>query len=108
MRVTDSTVLHWLAWARNYGEVVSWRRISSRGRKWLIEVRPTTDTGAGSLLMRAGPTEMALTSREALLFALGCACGRLSDPAAKQAEWGWNGDEGDDARTYPATLKRPT
>lgn len=84
-RVTDDDVLRWLAWARNYGEIESFRRVAKRGRKWLILMPLDEHRTRDGDHLRGGlmghreedvvPREMVLTSREALVFAYGCAAG---------------------------------
>lgn len=97
MRVTDDEVLHWLAWARNYDEIVSWESVAPRGRRWLIRLpdtgTPVTASGLpiGWTEWAAVPTEMVLTGREVIAFCMGAAIARSQPRTAreKQKEWGW-------------------
>lgn len=102
MRVSDYTVERYLTWARNYGEIESYKRLATAGRKWLIRLPAgTTTTIHGSdvdLLTGADgivPDELALTSREALVFGYGLAvAGGRSETRRSFAarEWGWGHD----------------
>lgn len=99
-RVTDEMVRGFLVWARNYGEVESFEKVATRGRCWKI-VLPGVRRAHGKSAPLLGimedrpdrlvPTEMVLTTREALVFGYGVAVGgaaeRRSDFAAR--EWGW-------------------
>jgi hypothetical protein len=95
MRVTDDLVRAWLQWARNFEEIESWEQIAARGRKWLVKVPPGIRKGRQDLPLhlwfdREGvvPTELVLSSREALLFALGCAVGGARERATwTQEDW---------------------
>ncbi|MCA1571008.1 MAG: hypothetical protein LC798_11945 [Chloroflexi bacterium] len=81
-RVTDEIVHRFLVWARNYEEIESFRKIAPSGRCWRIRIRPgvRADGMDRSVLDdilgdddRVVPTEIVLTSREALVFGYGCA-----------------------------------
>lgn len=99
MRVSDHTVERFLAWARNYGEIETWRRVATSGRKWLIRMPEgrtfTVDGGDVGLLTSSDgivPDELVLTSREALAFGYGLAVagGRgesRQDFAARERDW---------------------
>lgn len=99
-RVTDEMVLHWLAWARNFGEVVSWRVGSGAGRRFRIRVTPGITANGDPYRAKEGlldllgheekdvvPVELMLTAREALLFGMGCAAGRAAAMAGREHEW---------------------
>jgi hypothetical protein len=96
-RVTDDMVTGFLVWARNYGEIESYRQVADSGRKWRIRLPmgepPVTASGRHAWTEdRIVPTEFVLTSREALAFGYGVALagGRteLRADFAKR-EWGW-------------------
>jgi len=95
MRVTDNLVRTWLGWARNFDEIESWKKIAPRGKKWFIKVplgirRGRQDVPLSPWFDRDGvvPAELVLTSREALLFALGCAVGGARERATwTQEDW---------------------
>lgn len=100
MRVTDEMVGRWLVWTRNYGEVVSYRTGSGRGRRFRVRVAPgVTRNGQPfrpkqAILDLLGhepadvvPTELMLTAREALVFAMGCAAGRAAALAGHSESW---------------------
>lgn len=98
MRVSDDTVVSYLNWARNYGEIQSFSQIAKRGRKWLVimpeGVTFTKDGGdVGVLTGQDGivPDELVLTSREALVFGYGLAVAGARVPRRVTAErrWGW-------------------
>jgi hypothetical protein len=98
MRVNEDDVRSALSWARNYGEIASYRSIASSGRRWRI-VLPAVTTVSGAepgdfLLGRpVVPIEMVLTSREALAFAYGCAAAGVrpeSRASFAAREWGWD------------------
>lgn len=91
-RITDEQVIHSLTWARNYGDVESWKRIAKSGPKWLVRFsfpEPMTFDYHGPMspfesntnfLMAPRPEdiiprEMVLTNREALLVCYGLAIG---------------------------------
>jgi hypothetical protein len=97
LRVTDDAVDHWLVWARNYGEIESYKKIAERGRKWLVKMpEGVTITASGMELgfleRNLVPDEIVLTNREALVFGMGLAAGgSRPTPRAEFAakEWGW-------------------
>lgn len=76
-RVTDEMVDDFLAWARNFEEIISYRKITKSGRKWLIKIRPGVFAASHmTLFLRPDnvvPEELVLTSREALVFGYGIA-----------------------------------
>jgi hypothetical protein len=91
-RVTDEQVRHALTWARNYGDVLGWKRIATRGPKWLVKLAQQGVTiehsgriDAASLremspfltprALDVVPSELALTNREVLLLLYGIAAG---------------------------------
>lgn len=102
-RVKDSDVEHALAWARNYKEIESFELVRGQGpRKWVIKFPPgpeftVSGMEAGFIERHVVPTELALTSREALAFCYGlCLRGsRHSESRAAFArrEWKWGEDE---------------
>lgn len=101
IRISDEQVEHSLTWARNYGDVKSWDRTGQRGAKWLIQItRQATTSGlpVGGLLgarpLDVVPLNLALTSRQVLLFCYGLAIGgERGEPRSKQREeWGWTED----------------
>jgi hypothetical protein len=93
-RITHTQVDHWLAWARNYGEIIDFQKIANKGRMWMIEVEPgirttamdsPTGRGVGGLIDFGGidpatvvPEVMVLTTREAFMFGMGCAVAGLN------------------------------
>jgi hypothetical protein len=83
-RVSEDTVHSFLTWARNYGEIESFKIVADSGRRWKI-VLP--EVWSENMV----PREFVLTSREALAFGYGLAVGgaseRRSDFASR--EWGW-------------------
>jgi hypothetical protein len=94
-RISDEDVQRGLVWARNYGEIESYKQIAPRGRKWLIRTSvQTTPSGQqlGWTEQHAIPTELVFTSREALAFVYGLAIagtrhgGRQAHAAH---EWNW-------------------
>jgi hypothetical protein len=99
MRVTDEIVRGFLTWAKNYGEIESYERIASAGRKWRITL-PTIATASGAPAddltnygsARVVPAEFVMTSREAVAFGYGLAVagGRVETRATFAArKWGW-------------------
>jgi hypothetical protein len=91
-RVTDEQVLHALAWARNYGDVVEWTRVAKRGPKWLVKLAQQgvtieysgrldaatlaeTSWFLGPRAADVVPNELVLTNREVLLLLYGIAAG---------------------------------
>lgn len=100
-RVTDDLVHGFLVWARNYGEIESFERISERGRKWKIRLAaPVAAKGNDTPdildrmfggAKRWVPQEFVLTSREALTFGYGCAVAGQREARRDFAkrEWGW-------------------
>lgn len=91
-RVTDEQVLHALTWARNYGDIVEWTHVASRGPKWLVKLaqQGVTIEAAGHLdaaslremspflaprAQDVVPSELVLTNREVLLLLYGIAAG---------------------------------
>lgn len=100
MRVTDEMVRGWLAWARNFGEVVSYRAGSGSGRRFRVRVTPGITINGDPFRPKEGildltghdagdvvPAELMLTAREALLFGMGCAVGRTAALADREHEW---------------------
>ena len=93
-RVTDDMVQSWLTWARNFGEIEHFERVADKGAKWLVVlpsgIKKTRYDISSSFLDRDSyvPTELVLSSREALIFALGCATGGAKERARwTQADW---------------------
>lgn len=91
MRVTDEMVRGWLAWARNYEEVIAYRVGSGAGRRFRVRVTPGVTRDGAPYRPKQGmldilghnaedvvPAELMLTARETLVFAMGCATGRAS------------------------------
>lgn len=93
-RVTDEIVRSVLTWARNYGEIASFKSIAPRGRRWQVTLPKERIVGSGFWITGAKdvvPEVMVFTSREALAFAYGCAAGGIHDRAAFAREkWGWD------------------
>lgn len=92
MRVTEAVLRSWLNWARNYGEIESFRSIAPRGRRWLIHVHsgithngyPLSDGLMGHRAENVVTERLLFTSREAMAFAMGCAVGGA---ARARGEW---------------------
>lgn len=105
MRATDEMIRSVLTWARNYGEIDSFKMVTPRGRKWLI--RLPAERGIGSRLFRnrpqdTVPREIVLTSREALAFGYGCAAGGIHDRAEfAREEWGWGEEDAAPSESAP-------
>lgn len=97
-RITDDDVQGFLIWARNYGEIESYKKIAESGRKWLIRL-PATVTASNRKASwterRVVPSEFVLTSREALAFGYGLAVAGACPESRREFAarvWGW-GDE---------------
>ena len=123
-RVTDEEVRHFLAWARNYGDVEHYEQIRPRGAKWLLRLalqdvsidhvgRLTEETlsEVNPLLWPRAidrvPGEMVLTNREVLLFVYGLATGGERDAPRSAYRECWDRGEtytptGNGERTRPA------
>lgn len=84
VRVTDELVRKWLVWAYNYEEIESYEAIRvGRRRMWKIRIREGIRKNAMEPLFRPRwddivPSEIVLTTGEALAFAMGCAVGGTS------------------------------
>lgn len=97
MRVNEDTVERYLIWARNYGEIASFKRIADAGRKWQIRLFDgvtVTASGAepGLVEHEVVPDELVFTSREALAFGMGLAvAGNRAETRRETAkrEWNW-------------------
>lgn len=99
-RVTDDMVRTWLAWARNFGEVVAWRVGSGSGRRFRVRLPAGITKDGAPFRPREGflditghdgadvvPAELMLTAREALIFGMGCAVGRTAALAGECPAW---------------------
>jgi hypothetical protein len=97
MRATDEQVHKVLGWARNYGEIESYKSVANSGRRWRIELpAPTTVEGYDGMLATRMPQVLMFTSREAIAFGFGCvAAGSrpYSRGAVARAKWGWGAEE---------------
>lgn len=97
-RVTDAMVEHWLIWARNFGEIISYnsgrgpyRYVRGQSRRFRVRVTPGITANGAPFRLKEGifdilghasedvvPSELMLTAREALVFGMGCAVGRAA------------------------------
>lgn len=105
-RVTDDMVRSWLIWARNLGEIVAFN--DGRGpyvrrsgpRRWRIRLAPGVTNDGNPPRAKQGifdlfgheekdivPAELMLTSREALVFGMGCAVGRAATVVGAEHDW---------------------
>lgn len=97
VRVNEDDLRHWLAWARNFEEIVEYASVAPRGRRWRIRVRPGVTSDGRPLtsgLMghrpeTVVPEEFVLTSREAMAFAFGCAVGGSSRERSSWTQEDW-------------------
>lgn len=101
-RVRNYDVEHCLMWARNYKEIDNFELLPGGPRKWRITMPdgpPITVSGMepGFIERQVVPTELVLTSREALTFCYGLALrgARHSESRAAFArrEWSWDEDD---------------
>lgn len=96
MRVSEDDILRALMWARNYGEIESFKVLPTPGRRYLIKLPAddiTVEGGDPRLLSNLVPGELALTGREALAFAFGCAAAGARQETRRSfaaREWGWD------------------
>lgn len=107
-RVTDSMVEHWLIWARNFGEIIGWNNGKGElwsapvkgSRRWRVRLTPGVTADGQPFRAKEGlfdilghtpedavPNELMLTSREALVFGMGCAAGRAAALAGPENDW---------------------
>lgn len=107
-RVTDRVVEHWLIWARNFGEIIGWN--NGKGelwsppvkgpRRWRVRLTPGVTADGQPFRAKEGlldilghspgdvvPSELMLTSREALVFGMGCAVGRAAARIGPENDW---------------------
>lgn len=94
-RISDDEVRRCLTWARNYGEIESFKMVRPSGRKWLVRTTEQT-TISGQVLgwteRHAVPSELVFTSREALAFGYGLAIAGAyhgGRQAFAAREWNW-------------------
>lgn len=85
-RVSEDVIRSYFQWARNYEEIAYYEKLPGGGRCWLVvlvdrgEVGPYPDPVFRLRPEEVVPTQMMLTSREALCFGYGLAvAGALRD-----------------------------
>jgi len=112
-RVTDEQAIHALTWARNFGDVASWERLSRRGAKWLVRLAfdgeismdlhgRVADLRAFNVILGPReidvvPHELALSNRDVLLFCYALAVGgwRRRPRSVYRDAWNRGEDAGD-------------
>jgi hypothetical protein len=101
-------VEHWLLWARHFGEIIGWDNGKGElwstpvkgSRRWRVRLTPGVTADGQPFRAQEGfldilghkpedvvPNELMLTSREALVFGMGCAVGRASARLDPENDW---------------------